>query len=195
MATSLRQCSSQVSGSHQICLDQKTAWQVHSIVKAKLISFFFLCRRDSAQGICSSGKNSKSPVLLLCVERTAWVPETKTSRKVAGRGLVWRSRIRASYYNCKWPTRRNNIGLFIYSQSALRVSCDVFTHHQEHVTVFTALVMSTDVAGWCHGWDGTQFNSVPVHPWHWAATSVDITRSGKYSHVLLMMVADIARNT
>jgi hypothetical protein len=28
--------------------------------------------------------------------------------------------------------------LFIYSQSALHVSGDVFTHHQEHLTVFTA---------------------------------------------------------
>ena len=28
--------------------------------------------------------------------------------------------------------------LFIYSQSALRVSGDVFVHHQEHLTVFTA---------------------------------------------------------
>ena len=29
-------------------------------------------------------------------------------------------------------------GLFLYSQSALHVSCDVFAHHQEHLTVFTA---------------------------------------------------------
>jgi len=29
-------------------------------------------------------------------------------------------------------------GLFIYSQWALHVSGDVFAHHQEHLTVFTA---------------------------------------------------------
>jgi len=29
-------------------------------------------------------------------------------------------------------------GLFIYSYSALHVSSDIFAHHQEHVTVFTA---------------------------------------------------------
>jgi len=29
-------------------------------------------------------------------------------------------------------------GLSIYSQSALRVSGDVFAHHQEHLTVFTS---------------------------------------------------------
>jgi len=34
-------------------------------------------------------------------------------------------------------TKCNYIGLFIYSQSALHVSGDVFAHHQEHVNVFT----------------------------------------------------------
>jgi len=41
--------------------------------------------------------------------------------------------------NCKWwPTRSNYFCLFLYSQSALHVSGDVFAHHQEHVPVFTA---------------------------------------------------------
>ena len=31
-------------------------------------------------------------------------------------------------------------GLFISTQSALRVSGDIFAHHQEHLTVFTALI-------------------------------------------------------
>ena len=39
-------------------------------------------------------------------------------------------------------------GVFICTQSALHVSGDVFAHHQEHLTVFTA------AAGWCHGRDG-----------------------------------------
>ena len=34
-------------------------------------------------------------------------------------------------------------GLFIYSQSALHVSGDVFAHHQEDMTVFTA----SDICG------------------------------------------------
>jgi len=42
-------------------------------------------------------------------------------------------------YNCKRrPKRCNYIGLFIYSYTALHVSGDVFAHHQEQVTVFTA---------------------------------------------------------
>ena len=94
--------------------------------------------------------------------------------------------------NCKWrQTRCNYIGLFIYSWSAVHVSGDVFAHHQEHPTVFTA---SGNVHRCCcrlvsYKWD------VPSHPWHQpAATSVDITRSCKYSHVLLMMGENIARN-
>ena len=55
------------------------------------------------------------------------------------------------------------------------------------------LVMSTDVAaGWCHGWDGT---AVPSRRWHQpAAIPVDNIRCCKYSHVLLMMGENIARN-
>ena len=37
-----------------------------------------------------------------------------------------------------WPTRCNFFGLFISTQSVLHVSGDVFAHHQEHLTVFTA---------------------------------------------------------
>jgi hypothetical protein len=40
--------------------------------------------------------------------------------------------------------------LIYYSKSALHVSGDVFAHHQEHLTVFTDLVLFTQVAaGWC----------------------------------------------
>ena len=57
----------------------------------------------------------------------------------ASKFVTWRSCNRASWYNCKCrPTRCNYIGLFIYSYSALHVSGDVFAHHQEPVTVFTA---------------------------------------------------------
>jgi len=59
-------------------------------------------------------------------------------------------------------------GLFICTQSALRVSGDVFAHHQEHLTLFR----STDI----------------VHP------SCCRIRSCKYSQVLLMMGENIIRN-
>jgi hypothetical protein len=48
---------------------------------------FSRCWWDSAQGVCSSRTHSKS-VLLGCAERTAWVPVTRMSRKVADWGLV-----------------------------------------------------------------------------------------------------------
>ena len=72
--------------------------------------------------------------------------------------------------------------LIYYSLSALHVSADVFSHHQEHLTVFTA---SGNIH---HGW-------VPAHPWHQpAATCVNITRCCKYSQVLLMMGEKFARS-
>ena len=62
---------------------------------------------------------------------------------------------------------------------------DVFAHHQEHLTAFTA---SDIVHRYCcrlvsHGWDGKAV-SVPSHQWHQpAATSVDNIRSCKYTTV------------
>jgi len=55
--------------------------------------------------------------------------------------------------------------------------------------IYLFLVSST-CFGRCLGWHGT---AVTCHPRHRpAATSVDNTRSCKYSHVLLMMGEDIA---
>jgi len=46
--------------------------------------------------------------------------------------------------------------LIYFSLPALHVSGDVFAHHQEPLTAFTASGNVTNVAaGWCHGWDGT----------------------------------------
>ena len=68
--------------------------------------------------------------------------------------------------------------LIYYSKSALHVSGDVFTHHQEHLTVFTV--------------------SGSVHPsccrHQPAATCVNTIRYCKYSQALLMMGENIARN-
>jgi len=95
--------------------------------------------------------------------------------------------------------------LIYYSWSALLVSGDVFTHHQEHLTVFT-------VSGSIHpsccrlvsrmGWNclrvytpHSPHSSVSTRPRHQpAATWVNTTRYCKYSQVLLMMGENIARN-
>jgi len=60
-------------------------------------------------------------------------------------------------------------GLFICTQSALHVSGDVFAHHQENVTIFTA----SDI--------------VYLRCCRQTATYVDYSRSCKYSQMLLMM--------
>jgi hypothetical protein len=62
--------------------------------------------------------------------------------------------------------------LIYYCQSALHVSGDVFAHHQEYLTVFTA------------------YGSIHQP----AATLVNITRCCKYNKVLLMMGENIAGN-
>ena len=67
-------------------------------------------------------------------------------------------------------------GLFIWTQSVLHVSDDVFAHHQKHLIVFTA----SDI--------------VHLRCCRPAATLVDYIRSCKYSQVLLMMGENIARN-
>jgi hypothetical protein len=49
----------------------------------------------------------------------------------------WRSRIRASRYSYENDQQDALYRLIYYSKSAVRVSGDVFTHQQEHLTVFT----------------------------------------------------------
>jgi hypothetical protein len=80
--------------------------------------------------------------------------------------------------------------LIYYSWSALHVSGDVFAHHQEHLTVFTAS-------------DSIQPNSLPagvmdefqlIHDTSRQRLVVDTTRCCIYSQVLLMMDENIARN-
>jgi len=100
--------------------------------------------------------------------------------------------------------------LIYYSKSALHVSGYVFSHNQEHLTVFTVFLVFTQVAaGWCHGWVATELcglwgvqctphnphSSVATHPWHQpAATWVNTIKYCKYSQVLLIMGENIARN-
>ena len=96
--------------------------------------------------------------------------------------LIWR------------PPRRKFLVFFICTQSALHVSGDVFAHHQEHLTVFTA----SDIVHLCCfrpvSW--TKRNGVPSRPRHRpVATWVDYIRSCKYSQMPLMMGENFARNT
>ena len=50
---------------------------------------------------------------------------------------IWRSWIRASWYNYENNQQDALYRLIYYSKSALHVSGVVFAHHQEHLTVFT----------------------------------------------------------
>jgi len=50
---------------------------------------------------------------------------------------TWSSWIRASWYNYENNQQGTLYRLTYYSKSALHVLGDVFTHHQEHLTVFT----------------------------------------------------------
>jgi hypothetical protein len=67
---------------------------------------------------------------------------------------------------------------YLFIPNQLYMFWAVFTHHQEHLTVFPA--------------DRTD---LPSYPWRRpVAVSVDNMRSCKYSQVLLMMGEDIVRN-
>ena len=50
---------------------------------------------------------------------------------------IWRSWIRATWYNYENNQQDALYRLIYYSKSALHVSDNVFGHHQEHLTVFT----------------------------------------------------------
>jgi len=87
--------------------------------------------------------------------------------------------------------KTQSFGLFICSQSALRVSVDVFAHHQEFLTIFTA----SDIVHLCCCQNGTEFHLVhytgrqqrrwtisePVNrvkcSWWWAKTSSETCRT------------------
>jgi len=53
-------------------------------------------------------------------------------------------------------------GLFIFNQSALHVSGEIFAHHQEHLTVFTA----SDIVHLCccRSMSWTRWNVFPPRP-------------------------------
>ena len=80
--------------------------------------------------------------------------------------------------------------LIYYSQSALLVSGDVFVHHQEHLTVFTA-------SGSIHNKSlpaGVMDEFKLIHDTSPQRLGVNTTRCCEYSQVLLMMGENIARN-
>ena len=76
--------------------------------------------------------------------------------------------------------------LTYYSQSALHISCDVFAHHQENLTIFT---VSGGIHPSCCRLD---YNPVSTHSrFQPAATWVNTNRYCKFSQVLLMIGENI----
>ena len=105
-----------------------------------------------------------------------------------------RSWIRASWYNYENNQQDGLYRLIYYSKSALRVSCDVFAHHQEHLALFTVSGSVHPSCCWLLSW--MSWNAVLTHPrYQLAATWANTTRQYKYSQVLLMMGENVARNT
>jgi hypothetical protein len=87
-------------------------------------------------------------------------------------------------------TNKMQLYRLIYFLSALRVSGDVFAHHQEHWTVFT--VSGIVHTSCCRLVSWMSFQLIPKY--QPAATWVKTTRYCKYSQVLPMMGENIARN-
>jgi len=95
------------------------------------------------------------------------------------KGLTKTENVKHSGLNYENNQQDELYSLIYYCKSALRVSGDVFAHHQELLAVFT-------VAGSVHP---SCCRLVP------AATWVNTTKYCKYSQELLMMGENIARNT
>jgi hypothetical protein len=79
--------------------------------------------------------NIKLTNLLHCKTCTSIQYATPPTKWTSPR--IWRSWIRASWYNNESNQQDALYRLIYYSKSALHVSGDVFAHHQEHMTVFT----------------------------------------------------------
>ena len=128
------------------------------------------------------------------VRRAAWLPEASETKvwqkkeyfewkKKKFTFCAWCSWIRASWYNYEVTKKMQLCRLIYYPWSALHVSSEIFTHYQEHLTVFTVsgsihpsscrlvswmswnwtqLIQETSQqvsAGWCLGWVQFSFNS------------------------------------
>jgi hypothetical protein len=133
---------------------------------------------------------------------------------------IWHSWIRASWYSYENDQQTALYKLIYYSKLALRVSGDVFSHHQEQLTVFTvsgsvhpsccrlvswmsrnceqlymfrAMFLFIIRSTWLYLQYLVVFTQVAAG-WQPAATWVNTTIYCKYSQVLLMMGVNIARN-
>jgi len=83
-------------------------------------------------------------------------------------------------------TKKIRFGLFFCTQSILHVSGEVFAHHQDNLTVFTASGIAHVCC--CQPVSWTRWNSFQTRPWQRpAATLVEYIRSCKYSQMILMM--------
>jgi hypothetical protein len=74
---------------------------------------------------------------------------------------VWRSWIRASWYNYENNQQDALYRLIYYSKSALHVLGHVFAHHQEHLTVFT--VSGSVHPSCCRLVSGVSWNWIIAH--------------------------------
>ena len=94
---------------------------------------------------CDDARSSCWRLPRLCSQRIlpsfSALTRTRTLRKCFTHScqskFIWRSWIRASWYNYENNQQDALHRLIYYSKSALPVSGDVFAHYQEHLTVFT----------------------------------------------------------
>ena len=62
-------------------------------------------------------------------------------------GYLCKIKLSGRYTSELMTNKMKIFGLFICTQSALHVLGDVFAHHQEHVTVFTASAAGSNIGG------------------------------------------------
>jgi hypothetical protein len=100
---------------------------------------------------------------------------------------IWRSWIRASWYNYENNQQNALYRLIYYSKSALHVSDNVFAHHQEHLTVFTVsvsvhrcccrLVSQGDTSRQQRGWTLPDTVNTVKCSWWWAKSLSETCRA------------------
>jgi hypothetical protein len=104
--------------------------------------------------------------------------------------LVWCSWIRVSWYNYENNQQDAPYRLIYFSKSALHVSGDVFSHHQEHLSVFTvsgsvhrsccwlvSRISIRDTSQQQLGWTLLDTVNTVKCSWWWAKTSPETCRA------------------
>jgi hypothetical protein len=108
--------------------------------------------------------------------------------------VAWISWIRASWYNYENNQQAALYRLIYYSKSALRVPGDIFAHRQEHLTVFTYLVVFTQVATSCFrqqlGWTLSDTDNTVKCSSRWAkhcSEHVELTWNNKLMYIVRLV--------